>query len=146
MIKKNTAIEELKRLYNIENTLKYPSVPQHGRVTPKYADGTANGLTACIVSWIRLHGGQAERISIISRQVKGKFVHSNMTIGTADLSGIYQSKSLKVEVKIGKDRQSEAQKEYALSVENTGGIYFIATDFQMFVEWWKTTFTENLSN
>jgi cyanophycinase-like exopeptidase len=140
MQKKSSAIEELKTFYNIENKLKYPSIPSYGLVTPKFADGTANGLTACIIAWIRLHGGQAERISIVSRQVKGKFVHSSMTIGTSDISAIYQSKSLKVEVKIGKDRQSEAQKEYALSVEKAGGLYFIATDFQMFVDWWKGIF------
>jgi penicillin-binding protein-related factor A (putative recombinase) len=139
-MKKITAIEELKALYNIENTKKYPSIPQHGRVTPKYADGTANGLTACVIAWIRLHGGQAERISIVSRKVQGKFVHSAMTVGTADVSGIYQGKSLKVEIKIGRDKQSDAQKEYAVSVEKAGGIYFVATDFDMFVDWWKGLF------
>jgi hypothetical protein len=139
-MKSMPAIEELKNLYIIESKIKYPTIPDKARVTPKFTDGTANGLTICIITYIRLRGGQAERISIVSRQVKGKFIHSSMTIGTADISCIYQGKSLKIEVKIGKDRQSEAQKNYAESVEKAGGLYFIATDFQMFVDWFNTMF------
>jgi hypothetical protein len=42
---------------------------------------------------------------------------------------------VKIEVKVGKDRQSDAQKRYQESIERAGGVYLIARDFDSFVEW-----------
>jgi hypothetical protein len=41
-------------------------------------------------------------------------------------------------VKYGKDRQSEAQKQYQQKIETAKGIYYIARDFDTFVEWYDT--------
>jgi hypothetical protein len=45
---------------------------------------------------------------------------------------------VKIEVKIGKDRQSEAQKKYQEDIERAGGVYLIARDFDSFVEWFDS--------
>jgi hypothetical protein len=37
-------------------------------------------------------------------------------------------------VKIGKDRQSEAQRKYEADIKKAGGYYFIITDFNQFYE------------
>ena len=46
-------------------------------------------------------------------------------------------RSVKIEVKIGKDKQSDAQKAYQADVEKAMGIYYIAKDFDTFYEWYK---------
>ena len=121
----------------------------------KFEDATANGLTKCIITWLNINGWQGERISNTGRYIDeskivtdvmgnakrigtGKYIKGSGTKGTADISSIINGKSIKIEVKIGKDRQSEVQKKYQADVERAGGIYFIATDFDYFMMWYKS--------
>ena len=64
------------------------------------------------------------------------------TNGTADISSTIPIKmkngqtiglSLKIEVKFGKDRMSQAQARYKEEIEKTGGRYMIAKDFDSFL-------------
>ena len=144
----------LKQLSQEYLKTKHPNVPKHCLPVIKYSDKTANGLTKCIIDFIQYKGGQAERISVVSRKVAGKFVKSTMTKGTADISAtipvyfrdsngnflIKKGLSVKIEVKIGKDRQSEEQKRYEQDILNAGGYYFIAKDFNSFYEWYNNNF------
>jgi len=100
----------------------------------------ANKLTVSIIRFLQTNGCQAERVNNIARKVGGRFVKSNMTRGTADIHAIVKGIALKIEVKIGKDRQSEAQKLYQEAIENAGGIYYIAKDFDTFYSWYNETF------
>ena len=119
-----------------------------------YTDKTANGLTKCIVHWINLNGYQAERISTTGRYIDnskivtdvlgkkkkigtGKYIKGSGTNGSADISATIKGRSIKIEVKIGKDRQSDAQKKYQEMIEKAGGIYFIASDFDDFMMFYK---------
>ena len=156
--KKPQAVRELEELADIANAKAHP---QFAKYAPKakYRDDTANGLTRCILDYIRLHGGQAERINTTGvpidrrREVTDVLGHSRTigsvewrngggTKGSADISATTKGRSVKIEVKIGRDRQSPAQKEYQRQVEQAGGLYYIAKDFTMFVEWYKKTFSE----
>lgn len=130
----------LKQLSQEYLKTKHSSVPEHCLPVIKYSDKTANGLTKCIIDFIQYNGGQAERISVVSRKVAGKFVKSTMTKGTADISATIKGLSVKIEVKIGKDRQSEEQKQYEQDIVNAGGYYFIAKDFTSFYEWYNNNF------
>jgi len=47
---------------------------------------------------------------------------------------------VKIEIKFGADRQSEAQRQYARDIEAAGGIYFVCKDFTSFVEWYSAKF------
>ncbi|MCK9613010.1 MAG: hypothetical protein M0R16_08950 [Bacteroidales bacterium] len=151
------AINILKELYIIDSSRKYPSIPERLLSAPKYGDKTANGLTRCIIDFIRLSGGQAERINctgriIDSRKTSTDILGNQRTIGqlhyiktagqrgTADISATIQGRSVKIEVKIKNDRQSVAQKEYQQSIEASGGLYFIAKDFEQFITWYYFTF------
>lgn len=97
-----------------------------------------------MVDFIRYNGGQAERINTtgMPEQRGGRIIwrKSNTTKGSADISATIGGRSVKVEVKIGPDRQSEAQRRYQVAVEQAGGLYFIATDFTSFVEWYDANF------
>lgn len=132
---------------------KYPTVPGFALPRLKYCDKTANGLTKCIIDFIELTGGQAERINNTGRQLDErktytdtlgnsrtigsvKWIKGTGTNGTSDISATIQGKSVKVEVKIGADKQSDKQKEYQQAIEKAGGIYFVAKDFNSFYKWY----------
>jgi hypothetical protein len=68
----------------------------------------------------------------------GKWTPGQGTKGTADISATINGKSVKIEVKYGRDRQSEVQKQYQEKIESAKGIYYIARDFDSFVEWYDT--------
>jgi len=142
-------IEEIERDYLQE---KYPAVPLTALARTKWNDKTANGLTQCIVKFLDMSGHQAERINTmgvyrgpkkvrdvdgITRNIgKGRYTKSTGTKGSADISATINGKSVKIEVKIGKDRQSEDQKIYQAAIERAGGLYFIAKNFDDFLEWY----------
>ena len=112
-------------------------------MTPRtYTDKTANGLTKMIIDWINFNGGQAERISTTGRYLvaQRKWIKGTGTKGSADISATIQGKSVKIEVKIGKDKMSEDQHKYKQSIESAGGIYYIAKDFDSFYVWYNKTF------
>jgi len=122
----------------------------------KWNDNSANSLTASIEFYINATGNQAERISnqgqyrkgkkievgtgeiAYTKQLPGKWTPGQGTKGTADISATINGKSVKIEVKYGKDRQSDAQKQYQQKIETAKGIYYIARDFDTFVEWYNT--------
>jgi len=131
------------------------SMPDYAIPKPKYTDNSANALTKSIIAWIELNGYQAERINNTGRYVdnkktvknimgqsitigSGQYIPGTGTKGTADISATIKGKSIKIEVKYGKDRQSEAQKEYQASIERSGGVYFIAKDFESFYNFYQT--------
>lgn len=144
------AITELKRLSTEATRRQHPNMPAHAIPPPKYSDKTANGLTRCIIAYLRLQGCQAERVSSTGRVIADhtggqKWIKGNGTKGTADISATIRGRSVKVEVKIGRDRQSEAQRAYQREVEQAGGVYVIATTFEQFYEWF-TSYWKGASN
>jgi hypothetical protein len=135
-------LEALKLANDIE---RHPSFPEAYFVKKKWDDKTANGLTKAITSFIQFNGYQAERINTMgvareNKRTDGKVIgvtwtKGTTTAGSSDISATIRGRSVKIEVKIGKDRQSDAQKRYQESIERAGGVYMIARDFDTFVEW-----------
>lgn len=151
------ALKILEDLAFEEKRQKYPGQPY--LVKPKFSDRSANSLTKAIIAYIKLMGGQAERISNTGRIVDGrktyldvlkyrqtigsvKWIPGTGTRGTADISATINGRSVKIEVKHGRDRQSDAQKKYQADVERNGGIYYIAHDFESFFHWYNETFAD----
>jgi hypothetical protein len=134
---------------------KYPSMDPRFIPLTDWKDTSANGLTKCIIFWINALGGQAERISSqgqyregkkiqvgtgeiqYQKQLPGKWTPGQGTKGTADISATIRGRSVKIEVKYGKDRQSDAQKQYQEMIEKAGGTYIIAKTFDDFVLWYE---------
>ena len=141
---KSKAVKQLELDMQQQTAATHVNFPVAYIPRPKRSDKTANGLTRCIVDYILLNGGQAERISITGRpqQIGNhiKWTKSHMTVGTADISATIQGRSVKIEVKIGTDRQSDKQRQYQAAIERAGGIYYVARDFDSFVDWYNTTF------
>jgi hypothetical protein len=65
--------------------------------------------------------------------------------GSADISATIAGVSLKVEVKIGKDRQSTYQKVYQQQIERSGGVYIIVRSMEDFLNYWDNL-TQQLNN
>lgn len=155
--RKSAAIKELEELATSKAKEKFPTIPAEWLAPRTFKDNSANSLTKSIIEWIRLNGGQAERISSMgrvvnnskkftdvlgrTRQVGGsRYIPGNGTKGTADISATIKGRSVKIEVKFGNDRQSESQKKYQADVEASGGIYYIARTFESFLTWYKEIF------
>ena len=134
-------------------SITHPNIPPNYIVKTVYKDQTANGLTKAICDWINLHGYQAERINTMgtAREKKttgGKVIgvtwtKGTSTAGSADISATIKGRSVKIEVKIGKDRQSEAQKRYQENIERAGGTYYIARNFDDFVDFFNDFVNSN---
>jgi hypothetical protein len=72
------------------------------------------------------------------RQIGGvSWIKGTGTKGSADISATIKGRSVKIEVKYGKDRQSEYQKEYQQAIETAGGVYVIAKDFDSWYVWFN---------
>lgn len=154
--------ELLTKLYLVYTKKLYPSFPDFAIPPEKFSDKTANDLTKTICKFITYIGGQAERVSnqgqyrdntktvtdVLGRTRKigsGTWTKGQGTNGTADISAIYKGISFKIEVKIGKDRMSEAQYQYRDSVERAGAVYIIARDFDTFIVEFKSRLQNKLN-
>jgi hypothetical protein len=147
--------EKLKALEIEQLKAKYPSMRPELIPLTDWKDNSANSLTKSIIFWINANGGQAERISSqgqyregkkikvgtgevqYQKQLAGKWTPGQGTKGTADISATIRGRSVKIEVKYGRDVQSEVQKQYQEMIEKAGGIYIIARDFDSFVSWYE---------
>lgn len=111
----------------------------------------ANSLTGSIIDYIRMTGNHAERVNNISRQVKTKYggtayVPSAGFRGTADIHAVKRicwhgemvyGQFYAIEIKIGRDSLSEAQKYYGECVTKAGGVYMVVHTFDEFLEQWE---------
>jgi hypothetical protein len=72
----------------------------------------------------------------------GQWTKGTGTPGSADISATIRGRSVKIEVKYGKDRQSEAQKVYQKMIEDAGGVYYISRTFDDFIEFYDNFIAE----
>lgn len=155
---KSDALKELERMADLEAMARY-GIPENLLAKRKYDDRTANGLTKAIINYIRLMGGQAERIANMGRPIDQrrtvtdvigrtreigsiKWIRGSGNNGTADISIVVEGRAIKCEVKIGKDRMSAAQIKYKEDIERAGGLYVVATSFEQFRAWYKKEFNK----
>ena len=102
---KNQSIQRLKELYLREHYKKYPNIPPQCRFAPSFTDKTANGLTKCIITFLKLLLWQCERINTMGRPIDNTrvvtdcigrkrrigsvtWIPSGVTKGSADISAI----------------------------------------------------------
>ena len=137
MAKKTPSLQKLIDLANSQKRIQYPNVPDYALPRTSYSTTDANGLTRAIVDFIDLNGGWATRISTEGRYIEslGHRIPSSVKKGTADIHACYKGLHLSIEVKIGKDRQSDQQKDVQKSIEQAGGHYYIARTFDDFYNW-----------
>jgi hypothetical protein len=107
----------------------------------RYADSNSNALTNAIQDFIKFSGGYSNRISTVGtmRKINGamKWTTGNSNKGAADIRALYKGISIDIEVKVGKDKLSEAQIKEAARIESAGGSYIVARDFPSFLDKWN---------
>jgi hypothetical protein len=125
-----------------------------GPGSKSHSNEKSNTLTREIIRFLQLKGHQAERISVTGRQIAQsyqytdilgnrrtgksyKFIKSSMQAGSADISATISGRSVKIEVKVGRDSQRDAQKRYQEQVEKAGGVYIIAKTLDDFMGWYE---------
>lgn len=128
------------------------NIPVHCRSYKRLSDSSANELTKSILAWFkyqRMIGMKcfAERQGVEGRyrpgkevtdvlghrkQMKGMYLPANNK-GAADIKAMISGKAIEIEVKHGKDRQSDDQKKYQERVEAGGGIYLIVKTWDDFM-------------
>ena len=136
--------------------LKHPTIDQKYLAFTNWKDDSANSLTSCVIAYVQYMGGQAERISsqgqyregakiqvgtgelAHTKQLPGKWTPGQSTKGTADISATIRGRSVKCEIKYGRDVQSQVQKDYQASIEKAGGVYIIVRTFDEFVVWYES--------
>ncbi len=135
------------------------SMPPHTVPPCKYKESSANELTKAVIAYLKHHGAQAERISIEGRVIDKRKTYTDVlgvtrTIGSVDrikssgktgsadvsatfpvmIAGHRVGLSLKIEIKFRKDTQSDKQKEYQYTIEDSGGRYYIVKCFADIVQ------------
>jgi hypothetical protein len=126
---------------------KYPAMPINAIALTQWNDNSANALTKSIIGFLQFNNCQAERINTMGVYRKkyrtdgvaigGQWTKGTGTPGSADISATIKGRSVKIEVKYGKDRQSDAQKAYQKAIEEAGGVYVIAKDFEGFLQFYE---------
>lgn len=147
-----TALQLLQKLDFQHKRKQYPNLPDHAIPRGKFSDKTSNGLTGCILRWLALHGHYATRVTTTGRQLKGasvvdaigrtrvmqgSWIPGTTRSGTSDIHASINGRHSSIEVKIGRDKMSDAQERTRGEVEKSGGLYFIAKDFESFMLWYK---------
>ena len=160
---KNEALAQLKQLALVESQKRHPDLPMSARYVKTYSDRTANELQRAITDFLVFSGFQCERVSISGRFIdnrktvkdtlgftrvigSGKWISSSMQKGSADLSATINGMSVKIEVKIGRDKQSEFQKKYQEQIEQAGGIYVIIRSFSEFLNFYYKQFNNQTND
>lgn len=127
----------------------YKGVPTFAVPRTKFSDKTANHLTKAIVAFLKLKGHMVWRQSSEGRYRPGKQYTDvigrthlgrgqylpGTNKGHADVCAIINGIFTAIEVKM-KDKQSALQKEYQKQVEDNGGRYVIAKDFESFYQYY----------
>lgn len=131
---------------------KYPHVPAHGLPNKQIKTSSSNGLTSAVLQWLQLNGHWATRInttgrwmpgqSVVdaigrTRQMQGQYIPGTTRNGTADIHSVINGRHISLEVKIGRDRMSEAQKATQRDIEASGGIYLVIRSFDEFMTFYK---------
>ncbi len=131
-------IQELSKRSFESKKERYKNVPDYALPKTKVKK-SANGLTQAIINWLTLNNHFATRVSSAGRFLTNRkiYIPSTTRKGTADIHAIIKGKHVSIEVKIGKDRMSEAQIHMKQEIEKAGGVYYVAKDFDSFHKWYK---------
>ncbi|MEI6049106.1 MAG: hypothetical protein WCS03_09435 [Bacteroidota bacterium] len=133
--KKPDAVKELERMADAEAKRLHPTCPHLAPRT--FRDDSANNLTGCITTYLRLKGAFSSRLNntgIFDKRLN-RYRPTTSRKGLPDILATYQGKSLFIEVKAGRDRMSIDQVKVMKEQTGSGGLYFVASDFTQFKEW-----------
>lgn len=134
-------------IYERERSLR-PNIPSYAIPRKTFNDRTANGLTKAIKAYFDYKGIFCQRtgnegryrpgdsvVDVVGRTrlMKGTWL-PGLNNGQGDLTAIVGGKYVSIEVKIGKDYQSDKQKEFEAQIKAAGGEYYIVKSWNNFLD------------
>jgi hypothetical protein len=135
-------LKELTDVILKADCVAHPNIPTYAVPRKKLTDKTSNGLQNAILAYFKYRNIKAWRqrsegrylpgqqvTNVIGQTIttrKGKFIPLGKSggIGLGDVVAVLPpyGRSLHIEVKVGKDRQRETQKQFQIELESSGGI------------------------
>ena len=136
--KKPDSVKVLEDEWYAYKQRQHPSNP--AVIKNKLRDDTANGITECVMTWLKLHGCFAARVNTTGiYSVKlGRYIRGGSTKGMADVSAVVNGRSVQVEVKAGRDKPRPEQLKVKQQVEAAGGVYLFVHSLDDFLTQIKT--------
>ena len=131
---KPDSVKQLEFEY-FEYKYRNSTIPVQCRFKRSFRDDTANGLAGCIEAWAKIHGAFCCRINSEGQYDSSlkMWRKSGTTRGIADVQVTFKGKTYNLEIKIGKDRQSEVQREVEQRIKAAGGHYAIIRCYDDFL-------------
>lgn len=145
-----TLIKEFNKRYN---AWKQKTSPLGKYAKPhRYNDKTANQIEDIIIAYFEIKGLVCWKIDVQGtlREQNGRtfYAPTKCSKGVSDLFVIVNGAYLAIEVKAGKDVQSDYQKRFEKDVKNQGGHYMIVHHFADFLykynAWYASVFKKNI--
>ena len=111
------------------------SIPEHCRFKTSFRDDTANSLAKCIDAWSKVNNAFYQRQNSQGQYDShlGCWRKSGTTKGIADVQVTYNGKVYNFEIKIGRDRQSDIQRDVEAKIKAAGGHYAIVKCYDDFL-------------
>lgn len=105
-----------------------------------YSDRTNIGLTRCITDYLRYSGYHlVDRKS--NRRQSFKWRKSPSQSNPEEIEAVIHGRALRIQIRIGDEPVSGQQLREKLKAESTGGLFYVARDFQSFLHWFETVFS-----
>lgn len=102
-----------------------------------YTQGSASELEDCVKGLFKFIGRKAWKVDVkgTRRDIGGRemYVPTKSDKGVSDIFTVEGGLFIAIEIKYGKDRQSERQYKFEQDVKRQGGRYFIVKDFEDFL-------------
>jgi hypothetical protein len=94
-----------------------------------------NNLTNSVINFLLSKGHFASRIQSQGQYspTRGRWIKSKVRRGIGDIIACIDGQFWMIEIKVGKDRQSEYQKSVEKDVKKAGGKYLIVKEFGQFL-------------
>ena len=138
------ALDQLRRLSDQRKAERYPSVNNNFIPKSKHDDRTTNGLTSCVMEWLRLNGHFCARINtggIYDEKLK-KYRPSGATLGVPDVIACIRGSFCGIEIKGGaSDKMSPDQKDVARQIKSSLGHFIEVRSFRAILCLVRGTYT-----
>ena len=116
----------------------FGKIPVKPNTKKRPSQSPANVLTKAIIQYITAKGGVAWRINNVAVVMPdGTRRAGGMVRGIADIHACINGLHISIEVKIGKDKQSPEQIAMQQSIVKAGGLYLVAKNLDMVVDFFK---------
>lgn len=104
-----------------------------------------NAITKYIINFLSFKGHFATRIQSQGQYIekRGVWAKSKVRRGIGDIIALIDGKFVMIEIKFGKDKQSEYQKQVEKDVIRSGGYYVIIKTIEEFNKYYESIYSNS---